>query len=177
MTQEEFNARRRAEGVGAMIGLTAVVSAVYGPEAATAIFVWAARNPAAANQLANEALQAASGNPTSPAQLTSAELGLAREGAVAALTEGTVARQAVKVKGLGSTDIDVIGKAGEYIAVGGPAKTASEVGRQLQILKAAADEKGVKTVAYFAKGTSESVLKVARRWLGKENVKIFKDVK
>lgn len=127
MTPEEFNARRRAEGVGAIIGLATVVTAVYGPEVATAIFAWASRNPEAATQLANEAVQASSGNPTSPAQLTSAELGLAREGAVAALTGGTVARQAVKVKGLGSTDIDVIGKAGEYIAVGGPAKTAKLV--------------------------------------------------
>ena len=122
-------------------------------------------------------MQASSGNPTSPARLTTAELGLAREGAVAALEGGTVARQVVKVKGLGSTDIDVIGKAGEYIAVGGPAKTASDVGRQLQILKAAADEKGVKAMAYFAKGTSEPVLKVARKWLGEGNVKMFEDVK
>jgi hypothetical protein len=59
----------------------------------------------------------------------------------------------------------VIGQAGEYISGGGPAKTASDVG--------AADEKGVKTMAYFAKGTSESVLKVARKWLGTENVKNF----
>jgi hypothetical protein len=81
------------------------------------------------------------------------------------------------VKGLGSTDIDVIGKAGEYIEVGGPAKTVSGVGRQLQILKAAADEKGVKAMAYFAKGTSEPVLKIARKWLGAENVKIFEDIK
>lgn len=81
------------------------------------------------------------------------------------------------VKGLGSTDIDVIGKAGEYIAVGGLAKTPSKVGRQLQILKAAADRAGVKAVAYFAKGTPEAVLKVARRRLGAENVHIFEDVK
>ena len=177
MTPEDFNARRRAEGVGALIGLTAVVTAAYGPEAATAILAWALRNPEAANQFANEAVQASSGNPTSPAQMTSAEVGLAREGAVAALTGGKVARQVVKVKGLGSTDIDVVGGAGEYIAVGGPAKIPSDVGRQLQRLKAAADQKGVKAMAYFAKGTPESVLKVARKWLGKENVKIFEDVK
>jgi RHS repeat-associated protein len=94
MTEDEFNARRRAEGVGAVIGAAVVVTAVYGPAAATAIFTWAARNPEAANQLVNEAVQASSGNPTSPRQLTSAELGLAREGAVAALTGGRVARQA-----------------------------------------------------------------------------------
>lgn len=81
------------------------------------------------------------------------------------------------VKGLGTTDIDVIGEAGEYIAVKGPAKTASKVGRQLQILKAAADRAGVKAIAYFAKGTPEEVLKVARRKLGDENVHIFEDVK
>jgi RHS repeat-associated protein len=94
MTEDEFNARRRAEGVGAGIGAAVVVTAVYGPAAATAIFTWAARNPEAANQLVKEAVQASSGNPTSPRQLTSAELGLAREGAVAALTGGRVARQA-----------------------------------------------------------------------------------
>lgn len=81
------------------------------------------------------------------------------------------------VIGLGRTDIDVIGKAGEYIAVGGPAKTASDVGRQLQILKAAAEQAGVKCVAFFARGTPEEVLKVARRRLGEGNVHIFEDVK
>lgn len=60
-----------------------------------------------------------------------------KEGKVAALVGGKVARQQVIVEGLGRTDIDVIGKAGEYIAVGGPAKAASDVGRQLQILNGA----------------------------------------
>ncbi len=128
--------------------------------------------------LANEAVQLSTGNPApSGGGLTAVELGLAREAEVAVLTGGKVARQAVTVKGLGSTDIDVIGQAGEYIAVGGPAKTASAVGRQLQILQKAAEQAGVKAEAYFAKGTPESVLKVARRRLGAENVHIFEDVK
>lgn len=59
---------------------------------------------------------------------------------------------------------------------GGPPKTPSQVGRQLQILKEAADRAGVKAAAYFAKETPESVLKVARRRLGAENVHIFEDV-
>lgn len=81
--------------------------------------MWAIRNPEKANQLAQEAVQTSSGNPTSPAGgLSTAEVGLLREGKVAALTGGKVARQEVVVKGLGRTDIDVIGKAGEYIAVG-----------------------------------------------------------
>ena len=48
------------------------------------------------------------------------DLGALREAHVAALAGGRVARQAVTVRGLGRTDIDVIGQAGEYIAVGGP---------------------------------------------------------
>jgi hypothetical protein len=96
---------------------------------------------------------------------------------VAAITGGQVVRQKITVKGLGSTDIDVISKAGDYIAVGGPAKNPSELGHHLNVLKKAAEQAGVKAVAYFAKGTPESVLKVARKRLGAENVHIFEDVK
>jgi len=47
------------------------------------------------------------------------------------------------------------------------------VGTHLKVLKTAADQAGVKAVAYFEKGTPESALKVARKWLGAENVHIF----
>ena len=178
ITENEFRDRQVARGMGGVVGAVIVALRYSGPAAAIAILRWASQNPQKVEQLTEEAIQASSGNPTSPSRgAAAAEAGVVREGLVAGLTGGRVSREVVTVKGLGSTDIDVIGKAGEYIAVGGPAKTADQVGRQLQILKAAADEKGVKTMAYFAKGTSEAVLKVARKWLGKDNVKIFEEVK
>lgn len=65
MAPEEFMARRKAEGVGGLVGIAVVLSAVYGPQAAAAILAWASRNPEKVNQLAQEAVQASSGNPTS----------------------------------------------------------------------------------------------------------------
>ena len=44
---------------------------------------------------------------------------------------------------------------------------------KLKVLKTAADDRGVKALAYFENGTPESVLKVARKQLGVENVHIF----
>jgi hypothetical protein len=107
-------------------------------------------------------------------------LGLAREAEVAGLTGGRIVRQEITVANVGRSEIDVIGAAGEYIQVGGPGKMAAnlgEFGKHLSILRKKAEEDGVKAVAYFAEGTPEEVLKVARRQLGAENVHIFKDVK
>jgi len=176
ISEKEYWESLRGPAAGAVGGAVVTLASRLGIVGAMALLRWASQNPQAANQFAQEIVQSSSGNPT-PAKLTSEALGLAREAAVATIAGGRVARHAVTVKGLGSTDIDVIGKAGEYIAVGGPAKTASQVGRQLQILKAAAEQAGVKAVAYFAKGTPEEVLKVARKKLGGENVHIFEDVK
>jgi len=177
MSPQEFQARQNARGVGALAGLAVVVTAIYGPEVGTAILTWATRNPEAANQVAQEAVQASSGNPTpSSAGLTTAELGLAREARVAEITGGQVMRRSITVANVGRSEIDVVGKAGEYIAVGGPAKAGnlSQLGKQLSILRRKAEQDGVKAVAYFAEGTPESVLKVARRRLGAENVHTFK---
>lgn len=102
--------------------------------------------------------------------------GAAREQYVAELVGGRVAAgEKVIAKGIGSTDIDVIGAAGEVIHVGGPAKAGdlSHLGSKLKVLKAIADERGVKAIAYFEEGTPETALKLARKWLGDENVKIF----
>lgn len=177
ITEEEFRSRNAARATGAAIGAAIVVAYLYGPEAAAAVLAWASRNPDKVEQLTQDAVQASSGNPTSsPSRaLTAAEIGLAREGAVAGITGGRVVRQAITVRGVGSTDIDVIGKAGEYIAVGGPAKAGNlgQLGTHLKVLKTAADQAGVKALAYFEKGTPESALKVARKWLGAENVHIF----
>lgn len=176
ITKKEFLERQKARAIGGGIGLAALATIRFGPSVGMAILTWTSRNPDKAHKVAQEAVQASSGNPTASRGLTSAEVGLLREAKVATLTGGRVARQEVIVKGLGRTDIDVIGKAGEYIAVGGPAKTPSGVGKQLQILQKAAEQAGVKALAYFAKGTPEEVLKVARKKLGAENVHIFEDV-
>jgi RHS repeat-associated protein len=103
------------------------------------------------------------------------ELGKAREQKVADLVGGIVSGEKIKVHKVGSTDIDVIGPAGELIAVGGPgkAKEIQKFGQKLSILARYAAEKGVTAKAYFAKGTPEDVLNLARKHLGEENVFIF----
>jgi filamentous hemagglutinin len=79
------------------------------------------------------------------------------------------------VKGLGSTDIDVLGPNGEFIGVGGPAKAInlSKLGRQLQILKRAAEENNTCAKAYFEEGTPVEVINLAKKWLGEDNVVVF----
>ena len=116
-----------------------------------------------------------------PGSLSPNALGALREEVVAGITggklAGDVAGQGMKVtvKGLGSTDVDVIGKAGEYIGVGGPGKAnnLADLGRKLQILKAAADDSGTTAKYYFQKGTPENVLNLARKKLGSDNVSTF----
>ena len=92
------------------------------------------------------ALDTMTGTPTPE----SGEIGAARELAAAELLGGRLAGTAgqglkLTVKGLGSTDIDVFGAAGEYVGVGGPAKglNLADFGRKLQILKAGAEQAGV----------------------------------
>jgi hypothetical protein len=111
--------------------------------------------------------------PTAP--LTSAEIGAARAAKVAELTGGKVVSRPVRVKGLGSTDIDVLGPNGEFIGVGGPAKAInlSKLGRQLQILKRAAEENNTCAKAYFEEGTPVEVINLAKKWLGEDNVVVF----
>jgi len=76
---------------------------------------------------------------------------------------------------VGSTDVDVIGGDGSYIAVGGPAKARNlaKLGQKCQILKYAAELKGVPARAYFEEGTPDGALKVARKILGDDNVHVF----
>jgi RHS repeat-associated protein len=61
ITKEELQQRQMARAAGALVG-AAVVAA---PEALTAVGLWAARNPNTAQNLAQEAVQMASGNPMS----------------------------------------------------------------------------------------------------------------
>ncbi|MER5444871.1 PrsW family glutamic-type intramembrane protease [Streptomyces sp. NPDC002764] len=109
-------------------------------------------------------------------------VGAAREEKVAGLTGGHIPSGRPGKPGLivtkpnvGSTDVDVIGGDGSYIAVGGPAKARNlaKLGQKCQILKYAAELKGVPARAYFEEGTPDGALKVARKILGDDNVHVF----
>lgn len=175
ITEQQYWDSLRAAGYGALAGVGVIVASRGGSAAVMALLRWATQNPQSANRISEEIVQASSGNP-SPAKLSSEAIGLAREARVAEIVGGQVVRQPIVVANVGRSEIDVVAKAtGDIIAVGGPAKAInlSALGKQLSILKTTADERGVKAVAYFEKGTSESALKVARRRLGAENVHIF----
>jgi hypothetical protein len=108
-------------------------------------------------------------------------VGPARERAVAALTGGKVIGEPgkpgliIKRPGVGTTDVDVIGPKGELIAVGGPAKAKNvrKLGDKLRILKWAADQRGVRAIAYFEVGTPLSAIEEAMKVLGAKNVIMF----
>lgn len=131
--------------------------------------------------IAGEAPPARSGG-GEPAQPRSAVVGGAREVRVAELTGGHIPSGEPGKPGMeivrpnvGRTDVDVIGGDGSYIAVGGPAKAAkpAETGSKLGILKWRADQDGVGAKAYFEEGTPDTILKIAQRQLGAENVVVF----
>jgi RHS repeat-associated protein len=108
--------------------------------------------------------------------LDAAAVGKAREVLVAELVGGRVAGDAkVTLQNVGSTGVDVFGRAGEFIGVGGPAKAGdlADFGGKLQILAGTAGQAGVKAQYYLAKGTPDAVVKLAQKWLGKENVFFF----
>lgn len=126
------------------------------------------------------------------------DVGLSRELHVAEMVGGRVAKVAkndvkydllrgdpVRVKGKyydtlryplkEGVKIDVLGPNGELIVVGGPAKAKelSDLGGNLKRLKELAAAHRVKALAYFEAGTPQSVIDVAIKWLGKENVHTF----
>src|SRR5207245_207458 len=78
-----------------------------------------------------------------------------------------------------STEVDVLGKAGEYIGVGGPAKGRSlaDFGQKLSALKDAAKQVGTTAKYYLELGTSQAAIDLAKKILGDNNVVIFKVVK
>ncbi|MCT7351016.1 PrsW family intramembrane metalloprotease [Streptomyces sp. 15-116A] len=117
---------------------------------------------------------------TDPVQ--SQKVGAAREEKVAELTGGTVPSGApgkpglkVTKPGAGTTDVDVIGADGSFIAVGGPAKARNlaKFGEKLHILKYAAEQRGVRAQVYLEEGTPDSALALARKVLGDANVHTF----
>ncbi|MGV9698146.1 hypothetical protein ACWDTR_20610 [Streptomyces sp. NPDC003470] len=110
------------------------------------------------------------------------KVGAAREQKVAELTGGTVPSGApgkpglkVTKPGAGTTDVDVIGADGSYIAVGGPAKARNlaKFGEKCHILKYAAEQQGVRAKVYLEEGTPDSALALARKILGDANVHTF----
>ncbi len=109
-------------------------------------------------------------------------VGAAREQRVAELTDGTIpsgepGKPGMKVTkpGAGTTDVDVIGGDGSYIAVGGPAKARNlaKFGEKCHILKYAAEQQGVRAQVYLEEGTPEPALRLARKILGDGNVHTF----
>jgi len=72
--------------------------------------------------------------------------------------------------------IDVLGPNQELIVVGGKGKALnlSKLGDRLSSLKRLADAHHVKALAYFEEGTPQTAIDVATKWLGKENVHLFK---
>ncbi|MFD3484526.1 hypothetical protein [Streptomyces sp. NPDC058665] len=119
-------------------------------------------------------------NSTDPA--VSDAVGAAREQKVAELTNGRIPSGApgkpglkVTKPGAGTSDVDVIGGDGSYIAVGGPAKARNlaKFGEKCHILKYAAEQQGVRAQVYLEKGTPEAALNLARRILGDGNVHTF----
>jgi len=63
ISEQEFRSRMNARGVGAAVGAAIVVGVLYGPEVATAILMWAARNPDKVEQIALDLNQASTGSP------------------------------------------------------------------------------------------------------------------
>ena len=63
ISEQEFRSRMNARGVGAAVGAAIVVGVLYGPEAATAILMWASRNPDKVGQIALDLNQASTGSP------------------------------------------------------------------------------------------------------------------
>ncbi|MEO8680091.1 MAG: RHS repeat-associated core domain-containing protein [Vicinamibacterales bacterium] len=137
-------------------------------------FVLGATLGLAAPALAAADLGAAAG---SAAVAASSQVGAAREIAAAQLVGGRLAGEpgigmSVTVRGLGTTGVDVLGAAGEYIGIGGPAKglNPADFGRKLQILKAAAEQAGVKAQYGFQTGTPRWIIDFAKKRLGEKNV-------
>lgn len=77
----------------------------------------------------------------------------------------------------GKIAIDVLGRNGELILVGGPGKGAnpSAAIQRAADLKLAAAERGVDGVMYFTRDTPKAVLDGARKHLGNNNVRLFDD--
>ncbi|WP_328873557.1 hypothetical protein OHT76_27665 [Streptomyces sp. NBC_00287] len=171
-------------GSGAVSGLTAGALVTAGRLGIAGIALMAAAAAGSRGDAATGDEAAPSGKKeTSSTDPERAErIGAAREQKVAELTQGTIPSGApgkpgmkVTKPGAGTTDVDVIGGDGSYIAVGGPAKARNlaKFGEKCHILKYAAEQQGVRAQVYLEEGTPEPALRPARRILGDTNVHTF----
>ena len=103
------------------------------------------------------------------------KLGEEREKKVAQILGGRVSRELIFRAEHGTTDIDVVAPNGDIVSVGGPGKIFDipNLQRELILYKLEAIARGVKAIAYFEKGTSETVIKAGEEILGADNVKTF----
>ncbi len=86
---------------------------------------------------------------------------------------GVKINQPINVQGLGKTDVDVeVPSRRIYAEVGGPSKAnePSDFGVQLEKIKTYADQQGGRAMFFYDKGTPDTVIELAKRWLGAENV-------
>ncbi|MFZ5639022.1 MAG: RHS repeat domain-containing protein [Pseudomonadota bacterium] len=134
---------------------------------------------ATAMSLASRGLGFRGGNLRSMSGPARYELGKIRERYVARLVGGRVSGERVTVQGYGTTDIDVTAANGDLVAVGGAAKARNKgnLGRMLRIYNAIAAERGVGVRAYFEEGTPKEIIDYARKVIGRDNVRTFKDSK
>jgi len=158
-----------------MLTYVAIGVVTYAPEGIPALLSWALSNPYQATQIVTDMLAPPG---ISLGSLPSNDAGLLREEIVANAIGGAVSGEKL-VTSIGSTEIDVIGKSGEFIEVGGAAKgwnsaTLSSFGNQLEKLKKGAAAAGVGAKAYLEAGTPQAVIDIAKKKLGEENVVIFR---
>jgi RHS repeat-associated protein len=164
ITEQEFRDRQTARGVGAAVGAAIVAIAIAGPEAATAILMWAARNPDKVEQIAVATQEAAGGPPGaitgSVGSASKAELSIAQKLAgegknVEVLAATGVGRTADFVVNGVKTELKTLQGVGG-VATSGTVKSA--IGRALgQSGNVIIDASGVKlTAAEAEKGAARA---------------------
>lgn len=79
----------------------------------------------------------------------------------------------IKVKDVGSSDVDVVLTGKRFCEVGGPSKgfNLSNWGKQLKTLKSYADQEGGSAYFFYDKNTPLQVIELAVKWLGRNNVR------
>ena len=168
-------------GSAALVGITLEAALKAGALGMAGVLLMAA-GAEGGNASSGDNGSSRSGRDRSTDPSVSDAVGSSREKKVAEITNGTIPSGAPGKPGLkvtqpnaGTTDVDVIGSDGSYIAVGGPAKAKdlAKFGQKTHILKWAAEQQGVRAQMYLEKGTPESVLNLARKILGNGNVHTF----
>lgn len=164
MTEQEFRDRMNARGVGALVGAAIDALFLVGEEAATAILLWAARNPDHVEQLAAQAQEAGGGPPG---------LTLAPNSRLSAAERDTGERLG---KLLGS-ELREGAHVGEEYLVAGTTKTIDAMGQprayqfwnEKQFINAIDDHlrKAVDYVAIDLKGASKAQIKVVTDYVNK----------